>query len=315
MKQLFNYCPVMFYEEEMDKRAGGLPGYLKECNLQGIELFVYGTEPFPNHLQLYKELTQGVHLQFYPDWLSFWLQDERKKQFTEEQLLQQFGAITREGWLEKIKANIKTALLYEPKYLVWHVAHCCVPEIYTYEHIYNSRQVLDATAEVYKLVKKVIPPNVTVLFENLWWPGLKLTEPAEVEYFFQALEGENVGILLDTGHLMNTNCAIRNEQEGIDYICATLEKLGKYKNYIKGMHLNCSLSGEYHSQCLPKAERKLDPMSIGRHISQLDQHRCFREADLKKLMELVKPEYVTHELFFNDFEQLKKFLQLQQVLF
>lgn len=315
MKQLFNYCPVMHYEQEMAKREGGIQGYLKECGLQGIELFVYGEEPFPNHFELYKELTVGVHLKFWPIWLDFWLQNkERLARMSQEELDKQFGATTKAGWLERIKANIKTALLYEPDYLVWHVSDARLEEIYTYKHFYDSHQVLEATIEVYNLIKQVIPKNVTVLFENLWWPGLNLLEPAEVKYFLEALAGENIGIMLDTGHLMNTNCNLKTEQEGVDFICATLEKLGEYKKYVKGMHLSCSLSGAYHSRLLPERERKYDPMSVGRHISQLDQHRCFKEAGLKKLIDLVQPDYVTHELFFNDFEQLKGFLKLQQPL-
>lgn len=294
MKQLFNYCPVMHYEEAMELRQGGLKGYLEDCGLQGIELFVYGEEIFPNNFELYKELAYGVHLKFWPDWMDTERFDET--------------------WPERLKANIRVALAYEPKYLVWHVANCRLAEIYTYEHFYDSRQVLEATLAVYNSVKEAIPENVIVLFENLWWPGLNLLEPAEVKYFFDALEGENVGIMLDTGHLMNTNCELKTEQEGVAYICETLAKLGEYKKYIRGMHLSCSLSGQYHKQLLPEGERRSDPMSVGKHISQLDQHRCFREAGLKKLMDLVKPEYVTHELFFKDFEELQSFLQQQQPL-
>lgn len=317
MKQLFNYCPVMFYEEEMEKRQGGLPGYLEECHLQGVELFVYGTEAFPNNFELYKKHTVGVHLKFWPDWLTFWKGEEellRESYPTDEDISRSFGGLTREAWLEYVKANIKTALLYEPEYLVWHVAHCSIKEIYTYEHVHNSHEVLEATLELYREVKTIIPDQVTVLFENLWWPGLNLTEPTEAEYFFHALKGEKVGIMLDTGHLLNTNVAIRTEQEGVEYLCRSVEALGNIKSYIKGLHLSRSLSGEYHGKVLPVEERRLDMRSVGKHISQLDHHHCFEAASLKPFIDLVKPEYVVHELFFDDFDSLKTFVASQQRL-
>ena len=34
------------------------------------------------------------------------------------------------------------------------------------------------------------------------------------------------GLMLDTGHLMNTNVHLQNEQQGIDYILQVVAKLG-----------------------------------------------------------------------------------------
>lgn len=51
--------------------------------------------------------------------------------------------------------------------------------------------------------------------------------------------------MLDTGHLMNTNPELQTEQDGIEYILKTVKALGEDRKLIRGLHLNCSLSGDY----------------------------------------------------------------------
>ena len=98
-----------------------------------------------------------------------------------------------------------------PEYLVWHVSNCNLKEIFTFDFFYNDAQVIDASIEVFNAVSECIPDNVIVLFENLWWPGLKMTDPELVRYFIENIEYKNKGIMLDTGHLLNTNLDINND--------------------------------------------------------------------------------------------------------
>lgn len=85
-------------------------------------------------------------------------------------------------------------------------------EAWTGKFHYTDKEVLFETARIYSLVKNALPSNVTVLFENIFWPGLNALSPENVDYFFSLLGGGNVGLLLDTGHLMNTNPDIRDER-------------------------------------------------------------------------------------------------------
>lgn len=78
---------------------------------------------------------------------------------------------------------------------------------------------------------------------------------------FSLLKTKNVGIMLDTGHLMNTNMYLTDELAGIAYICQVLDKLGDLKHLIKGVHLSCSLSGEYQQQFA----KVVPPKSILQH--------------------------------------------------
>ncbi len=75
------------------------------------------------------------------------------------------------------------------KYVVWHVADCMAREAWTGKFHYTDKEVLFETARIYSLVKNALPSNVTVLFENIFWPGLNALSPENVDYFFSLLGG------------------------------------------------------------------------------------------------------------------------------
>lgn len=312
MKQLFNYCPVHWYETEMQEYPGKANGFLKDNNLDGFELYVYGTEGYQTD---YSTQTVGTHLKFWPYWMDFWHRDKESllhnlgnKQAIDDYYL---GAKTRDEWLNVICKNIQASLLVKPEYLVWHVAHCDFDEIYKFQYKYSDAEVIDNTIEIVNAISNAIPDDVTLLFENLWWPGLKLTDPKMVDRLFCGINKSNVGIMLDTGHLMNTNVNLTNEVEGVDYICKTVEELGMYKNYIYGTHLSCSLSGTYRKEKPWVGNIERTPAFTMHHIAQIDQHRHFRKARLDKMIELIKPRYVVHELFYDTLEELSGYLKIQ----
>ena len=49
-------------------------------------------------------------------------------------------------------------------------------------------------------------------------PEFKFTEPEKTEYLLSRINYPRVGIMLDTGHLMNTDWHIRSQWDGIKYI-------------------------------------------------------------------------------------------------
>ena len=199
MKQTVSHY-MMPYDREED-----IEKTLRKLHLDGIENLIYGTEPA---LHPTDRITLGCHLAYWPDWMDFYLgkKDFYEKDFpTKQSLMDTFGGTTVEAWERRIRNNIRAALVEKPAYLVWHVADCSVEEIWTRRFRYSSREVLKAAAEVYSAVADEVPQTVQVLFENIFWPGLYTLEPEDVDYFFSCLPGKNVGIMLDTGHLMNTN--------------------------------------------------------------------------------------------------------------
>lgn len=311
-KHLFNYCVIDWYEDELRRRGLQLPQLVEQLGVDGIEQFVYGLErPQPD----YKELTVGVHLSYWPYWLDFWQKKAKRlhQQFRtiRDRRLYFKEAMSCDEWLSVIRRNIDVALTLAPEYLVWHVSEADNETAFTFDFRYDDWEVLRAAAEVFNAVADEIPPQVTVLFENLWWPGLRLTEARKVRYFFDRIERKNVGIMLDTGHLMNTEPKLRTEAEATDYICRTIDKLGPYAELIKGLHLNCSLSGSYLQSFERRAPAVATPEVIWQHIAAIDQHRPFTTAAVRQILQCVEPLYVNHELVYDSLEDLETKLRGQ----
>lgn len=293
------------------ERAGDMEKIIKKLHLDGIENLVYGTEPAPHPAA---GLTLGCHLAYWPDWMDFYLGKKNfyEKDFpTRKSLINTFGGVTVEDWIEKIRRNIRAALAEQPEYLVWHVAHCSLDEIWTRRFRYTDRDVLKAAAEVYSALASEIPPTVKVLFENIFWPGLYTLEPEEVDYFFRLLPGNNVGIMLDTGHLMNTCPDLEIETQGVRYVCDVVNRLGSLKSLIQGIHLSCSLSGAYRKSLSDTIPTPVTPDIISRHITAIDQHRPFADDAAREIIDTVEPLYVTHELFGRDFSIPEKEVERQ----
>lgn len=295
MKQSVSHYMMPHDREEEIENA------VRRLHLDGIENLIYGTSPAPRPAG---KITVGCHLAYWPEWMNFYLgrSDLYTKDFpTSKSLIDYYGGLTVDDWLERIRKNIRAALAEHPAYLVWHVADCMTEEIWTRHFHYDNRDVLKAAAEIYSLVSNEVPNQVYVLFENIFWPGLYTLEPKEVDYFFSLLPGSNTGIMLDTGHLMNTNPDLETEADGAGYVCQVVKRLGSLHSLIKGIHLSCSLSGAYQKSLDGRPPDVITPEIIGRHIISIDQHRPFQTDAAQQIIDCVEPEYVTHELFGSDF--------------
>ena len=133
-KHLFNYCTIDWYENDMLAKGTTLRDFNKEFGLDGIEQFIYTMER-PG--KSYKDLTTGVHLNYWPYWMDFWLKKAKrlKQQFRNVIERNQYfrDAFSREEWLSVIRRNIGAGLTEAPEYLVWHVAEANKEEIFTWE--------------------------------------------------------------------------------------------------------------------------------------------------------------------------------------
>ena len=314
MKESINFCPFPGTESLPDGWPGRLPGFLNDHGLDGIELQVWGSEsyadPFPE--------TIGVHLRHWPFWMDFWLDDreELARNHPDDASMKAWfmGADNREQWVQAIRANIAASLSYRPEYLVWHVTHCGLDESYHRRFRYSSEQIIDATVELFSMVSDAIPDSVTVLFENLWWNGLTLLEPRLTDRLFNGISREKAGIMLDTGHLMNCNWELRSEADAVAFIRRAVAGMGACSPLIKGVHLSCSLSGEYQKSCLCLRQPGFDMMKIFSHIAQIDRHRPFTEAPLKAMLDDIEPCWLVHELFYTSLPELSGLLTKQKAL-
>lgn len=312
VKQLCSYYSFPEHEYDIENTGKTLAEFLKAYGMDGIELLVYRSEPY---MQSFADFTVGTHLRFWNSWLPLWYQDKETllRIFKDEETIEKvYGGTKRQAWLLQMKRNIQAAALEKPEYMVIHVAEANREELFTYNFHYADERVLKTMARAFNKLIDVIPHDVTILFENLWWPGLRLTNPEAVTTFFGMLERKNVGIMLDTGHLMNTNPDLTTEKEAIEYVCKTVKNLGEAARLIKGIHLNCSLSGKYLKRALvKKPPLDLSTANCLKHVCAIDQHHPFTDTSVQKILELVEPEYVVHELAHNNARDYEKKLLIQ----
>ena len=312
MLQLVNISNYTSDIELINNNPIVLKNFLKQHNLDGLEIMFCDTWNERLHPT---EVVQGVHLRFWPTWLDFWRGDKKEllKQFgSEDKIIACYGGLSREAWLAIYRANIRAAVRTGAKYLVFHVSHARIPEIFSWQFSATDSEVIEATIELVNELVAEIPPEIALLFENLWWPGLTLKKPKLVAKLLENVKHPNVGIMLDTGHLMNTNQELTSEAEGVDYILNILKALGDYQHFVRGVHLHKSLSGEYVKQSWRRKIEQPDMTEIMNHVLKIDQHQPFATSNVQRLIDYIKPDFLVHEFMYSSMEELSQKIKVQQ---
>lgn len=315
MQQLVNFSNYSSDVGLIDQNPEVLRMFLNHHHLDGMEMLLYGLWDHRLHR---KEWVRGVHLRFWPCWLDFWRQNQQAllAEFGDmDGVKEYYGSDTPEGWLRCYGENFKQVKEVGAEYAVFHVSQATTAELFSGQFRYSDKEVIQATVEVVNELTKHLPPQVLLLFENLWWPGLRLLDQESTGMLLEGVRHPKVGIMLDTGHLMNTNPHLRNEEEGVEYILQVLEKLGPYRRYIQGMHLHCSLSGDYVKAHQGKAPKEVTMTEIMKHVLEIDQHRPFQTKAARQLVQAVQPEYLVHEFMQGSLEDWwEKVYQQQEAL-
>lgn len=292
------------YTEALNEYANmeALSQSIRLLGCDGVEAIWGGDETWK---LLPPGLALGYHLVFYPDWLDFWRGDEKallQKFGNREDYASFYGGDDREALLRQYRDDLARAEALHVNYAVYHVSDVSVEEGYTYRWLHSDEDVIDAAAALINEVVGKCEPPFPILVENQWWPGFTFSNPKLTERLLSALHFENKGILLDTGHLMNTNATLRTQREGAEYIIKMLEEHGSLSKYVKAVHLHQSLSGEYvlaNTGFLPEhlAADYLTRFgdSYG-HILKIDQHMPWTDPSVREVVERINPEFLTHEL-------------------
>ena len=111
--------------------------------------------------------------------------------------------------------------------------------------IYHGNNLLPGAIEFINHLLWKVEPTFDFLVENQWWPGFTFTDPAETEYLLSRIDYPRTGIMLDTGHLMNTNTRLRTQRQGVEYILKQYRAHGELAKRVLGVHFHQSLSGAY----------------------------------------------------------------------
>lgn len=280
----------------------GLRRELQTLGLDGVE-GIWGGEDIPPDFP--KDLLNGYHLTFFPDWLDFYRDDQTaltRKFGSPEAAYGFYGGRGPETLVNLYRADLKRAKSLNAKYVVFHVSDVSIEETYTYHWLHTDEDVIDTSAEIINLLLRDMAPDFDFLVENQWWAGFTFTEPEKTARLLDGISYARKGILLDTGHLMNSNPRIRSQAGGIAYIRAMLDRHGDLSRLIRGVHLHQSVSGPYvrsHTGVLPTdlPEDYVQRFMVSyNHILKIDQHRPWTNQGVVKLLEQIEPQYLTHEL-------------------
>ena len=253
-------------------------------------------------------LILGVHLRFYPILRPFWFRDNRRllEIFGNEETIAMFyGGTTREALTANYRSQLALARQLGASYVVFHLAQSEFDYIYHWRFPWSWRETVDMCAEILNEALTGSAFDGELLLENLWWPGsFRAVCQEEIEYALARVNYSQTGIVLDTGHLLNTNQDIRTESQGIEFLIRSVRSLGAYRKIIRGVHLTRSLSGEYVTQTLnapaPSSDgtfwqqyrRAID------HVNKIDQHDPFDDPAIAGLFDVINPAYVTYEFSY-----------------
>ena len=250
-------------------------------------------------------MVTGYHMQFYPDWVDFFRRNRSA-------LIRKFGSLesaeefyrckTPEDLIRVFKNDLALSVRLGAPYVVFHVSDVSLEEGYTYRWEHTDYEVMDAALEVINVILKGVEPTFDFLVENQWWPGFTFLSSEQTEYLLSRINYPRVGIMLDTGHLMNTNWDIHSQKQGVQYILDLIEKHGELSKSIFGLHFHQSISGAYCHETIGELPKDFplayyDEFSRNyAHILRIDQHKPWTDTACVQILERVQPKYLTHEL-------------------
>lgn len=312
MKQIMNICmhetDLERYESREDLRA-----YYRGFGLDGLEVLDCGAADSKGLIAPQDVI--GVHLKYFPCWYCLWEGDEKTvlEEFGSlEEVKRQFGGTDREAILHAFRENLKFARRFRPRYVVFHVADVLLAEAVSRNHRYTDEEIVDAAAE---LLNQLLQEDqgFELLLENLWWPGLTMTRPQITERLLARIKYPRTGIMLDVGHLLHTNTALRTLKEGADYVRRVLSQYPD-RSIVRGLHFHQTLSGAYVEE-----QKKHPPVltgsyyektgAIAEYVYRVDSHHPFAGPEAEALIEWLNPEYLVYELLSADRAQHEAYMR------
>lgn len=288
---------------------------LDSIGADGLELLTSYDAPDP----CFRGLAETVHLPYATDWLAAW--QGRPYDIPDDCCRYYMYGRDREEVVESITAALDAAASVSPAYGVLHAGNADIPHLYMRSQSRDSRQVLDAFADMVNTVVAGMPgsePPFRILFENLWWPGLRLLDESDFRYLERKVDFDNWGICLDTGHMMNCLPRIDTERDGIDALRDIFLGYGRdLIDRISAVHFHWSASYGYRStfeERIPQGDMMEFISSVYTHISSIDQHMPFSDPGCAELLDILEPDYVVHEMPGSKTGMLEDFRQQRGLL-
>ena len=220
-------------------------------------------------------------------------------------------ASDRQKLIEGYRRDLDYATRMGAEYVVFHVVQVDDEEGITYKLKHTDREVIEEAADFINELLDGQKYDFWFLMENLWWPGLTFLHPEDTQILLDRVHYEKKGFMLDTGHFLHTNLDLETQEEGVTYIQKMLDAHRNMISYIKGIHLQQSLTGDYVKKWLQSAHEL--PMErfckVYEHIFQIDQHEPFTAEGVEDLVRRIDPLYVTYEYITRSREELSAYLR------
>jgi len=294
------------------ERLGGpeaVAAAVRENGFHGIELMRWH-DPLP----VPGVRAVGRHMPYWPTCLDFLRGDERAllRQFDSmDNARQYYGAASREDFVRQRRAELEEAAAMGAEYAVFHVSHVELEHCYTQRFTYSDAEIVQAFADLINEVTDGLEGGVTLLFENHWFPGLKLTDKAAAGALMTDISYPRKGFVLDISHMMLAEGA-ESEPDAADAILKNLEHLGDLAKSIRAVHLNSTAGAQpldmRYSAAAPYETRVAEAF---RYVGSMDPHRPFLHDGIRRVIGAVNPEYLVYELSFDSVQQLSEIVRKQ----
>ena len=230
----------------------------------------------------------------------------------------------RESIIDKVRKGIEFAAPFDPAYGVIHAGSANIDELFSERYSDTDEEVLRAFAEIVNEAVKTFPggePPFRLMFENQWWPGLRMLDGKDYGILCDRIEFENWGLCLDTGHLLVTTQQSRDEEQAIGLLTDIFSNYPKeMTDAIGTIHLHVNTSADYIRNYDAPADYLdmgiSDRLRLGYgFVSGMDQHRPFTVKDVRRITDVLRPDYVTHEMGAPDPKQRETDYHSQRALF
>ena len=314
MKSLFNLTTdaydLLRFRDSTDME-NALAGF------DGLELMVCGPD---DRDILHPGFVEGLHMSLFGCWLDFWNGDRSAvlKEFdTEENVRSCFGGTNPMALVRKFREDLDHAEAYGAEYVVFHVSDCTTEEVFTRRFRHTDREVIRGACQILNLLFEDRQTGPMLLLENLWYPGLDFTNPEMTELLMDGIRYPNKGIMLDTGHLLHTDWTIRTQQEGLAYIHRQLDAHGDLVKWVRGVHLNQSLTGEYMRRIAAHPPEMKDTYQerqwqLLEYVIRSDAHKPFTCSGIEDLIRRIDPDYLVFEFITRNRAEHRQALWIQQ---
>jgi hypothetical protein len=273
------------------------------------------------------QMVKGLHMIFYPEWLDFWQGNEKelKNEFGETSVWESFyRGKNFDAVMSQFEEDLDFAVKMEAEYVVFHVSDVTISGVFTHQHKHTDEEVIDAAADIINTLLDGKTYDFYFLMENLWWPGLTMTDARMTKRLLDKVHYSRKGIMLDVGHLLCANMELKSQEQGCEYIHKILdmhdELDSKLCKSIKGIHLHQSISGEYAKAMLAnppamKADYYDRFAQVYGLLGSIDTHMPWETTEICKLIDRIRPQFLVHELLAKNREHREMLIEEQCKIF